>query len=266
MRRLTVAVVAIGALCVPSAAVAAGPPFGSLSPRDGASVAITPYSGVKVEFSCPDYFEVASSGTEYKRTWLDYEVVLSPRPFIGEFGGLVVYRSISPSGLEDCSMNIPSYKVEPPGTYYWRVRRTNHEIVGGYEYGEATAFTTFTEAGGPTVPTTPAAPSPPAGPSGGGGVRVSVWTGCGLSAHTPKSSRCGIGGPMGAFIRASREVSYKICVRFPEGENLCTNRPQSAEASTTYVNTITGHTPGKYVVTWIVEGQRYKRIVRRAYG
>ena len=162
-------------------------------------------------------------------------------------------------------MSIPSYKVESAGTYYWRVRRTNHEIVGGYEYGAATSFTTFSEATSPTVPTTPAPPSTPVGPTAGGGARVSVWTGCGLSAHTPRSSRCGIGGPMGAFIKSSKEVSYKVCVRFPEGESLCTNHPQYAEAGTTYVNKITGHTPGRYVVTWIVEGRRLKRTLRRVY-
>lgn len=263
MRRLVSMVVVLGALCVPAAAQAAGPPFENLSPRDGASVTISGYSGVKVEFSCPSYYEVTSLGGEYKRNWLDYEVVLSPRSFVGEFGGLVVYRAVVPSGVENCAMNVPSYKVEPPGTYYWRVRRTNREVVGGYEYGSATSFTTFAEPVSPTVPITPAPPSTPAKPGGAGRARVSVWTGCGISAHTPRSSRCAIRGKMGAFFRSSKEVSYKVCARFPEGERLCTNRPQYAEAGTTYVNKITGHTPGKYVVTWIVEGHRYKRTLRR---
>lgn len=260
MRRLLAVTVVLGAALLPSAAQAAGPPFENLSPRNGAYVTIS-YSGVKVEFSCPDYYEVSPYGGEYERNWTDYEVVLSPRPFIGEYGGLVVYRTVIPGAFETCSMNIPSYKVEPAGTYYWRVRRVNHEIIGGYELGAPTSFTTSSQTPAPTVPTTPVAPPPTTG-----GAQVSVWTGCGLSSHTPKSSRCGIGGPMGAFIQSSTEVTYKICVRFPEGESLCTDRPQYAEAGTTYVNKITGHTPGRYVVTWIVEGHRYKRTIRRVYG
>jgi hypothetical protein len=266
MRRLTVAVVVLGAACLPSVAQAAEPSFENLSPTNGASVTVSAYSGVKVEFSCPSYHEVTPWGAEYERNWLYYEVLLSPRPFVGEFGGLVVYRPLTPDGFGTCSMNIPGYKVEPVGTYYWRVRRADHEVVGGYEYGAATSFTTFAEAAGPTGPASPVPPPTPTDPSAGGSARVSVWTGCGLSARTPRSSRCGIGRPIGAFIRSSKEVSYKICVRFPEGERLCTNRPQYAEAGTTYVNKITGHTPGRYVVTWIVDGQRYKRTVRRIHG
>jgi hypothetical protein len=263
---LLVLVVVLAALCVPAAAQATGPSFENLSPRNGASVTVSSYSGVKVEFSCPSYYEVTPWGTEHERNWLDYEVLLSPSPFIGEFGGLVVYGPKIPSAFESCSMSIPSYKVEPAGTYYWRVRRIDREVAGGYEYGAPTSFTTFAEASGPTGPTTPAPPTTPTDPDGAGTARVTVWTGCGLSARTPKSSRCGLRGKIGAFIKASREVSYRVCVRFPEGQRLCTSRPQRAEAGTTYVNKITGHAPGTYVVTWIVEGHRYKRTLRRVHA
>ncbi len=268
MRKWAAALAVTGALAIPSAAQAAGPWFENVSPVNRAPVTVSSYSGVKVEFTCPDYYELSSLGYETKRNWLDYEVELSRSSLINTIGGSVVYGATLISGIETCSVKIPAYRVEPEGVYYWRVRRVNHEVVGDYEYDEATSFTAYPEhrttttpAPAPVTPTKPGPTTP--GAEGGGTAGVTVWTGCGLSSHAPRSSKCGRHAKLGAFIKASRDITYSICVRFPSGERLCTNRPQEAEAGTTYVNKVTDSEPGLIKITWIVEGRRYVRHLRR---
>lgn len=50
-------------------------------------------------------------------------------------------------------------------------------------------------------------------------------------------------------------TSYKVCVRFPGGRNLCA-ADQEAEAGVLYVNHLTTNIVGRHRVTWFVAGRR----------
>jgi hypothetical protein len=251
-----------------------GPAPVILSPGNGATVTTQANEEIMVEFTCPSYIQ-KNVNYEYSTSWYGYHVVFANSAELnpsGEFATpFVLYRGAPYpiNASEDvCRTRLPSYFGNKYGTYYLRIERDQINSCGSAQNNcrEVFGIQSFTTtAPPPVVVPTPSAPAQPTNPAAGGRPKVVVWTGCGLSVHTAKSSKCPIRGRMGAFIKSSKEISYKLCVRFPEGESLCTQRPQLAEAATTYVNKITGHTPGRYVVTWVVEGRRYKRIVHRMF-
>ncbi|MBS1677029.1 MAG: hypothetical protein JST08_06560 [Actinobacteria bacterium] len=245
------------------------PPIENISPPSGSTVERTTGSNVTVEFTCPRF----TTGTYGEYGWSSYfvEVATNPAPNPeGEFatpfrvGSGVVF----PTNVTEDHCKAELSLSATSGILYWRAKRINCEVITSCdEFGPIWSFNLVTNplvvptkpGSAPTNPTAPPEPTPPAGAS----ARIAVWTGCGLSIRTSRSSICSIGTKMGAFIKASKEVSYDVCVRFPEGEHLCTNRPQYAEAGTTYVNKITGDTLGRYVITWNVEGRKFTRYVRR---
>lgn len=81
-----------------------------------------------------------------------------------------------------------------------------------------------------------------------------VFTACGRSAGTPRSSRCIVGDRVGAFFRSNvGDTAYTICIRFPTGRVLCADE-QPATQGTLYVNAVTTNIVGRHTVTWTVDG------------
>ncbi|HVX32073.1 MAG TPA: hypothetical protein VHA80_02945 [Solirubrobacterales bacterium] len=80
---------------------------------------------------------------------------------------------------------------------------------------------------------------------------------CGLSRKAKPATVCPVGSKKGAFFKSLRaDVKYTVCVKFPQKEHLCTEKPQEAEQGTLYVNKITSTTPGRHQVTWFVKGKK----------
>jgi hypothetical protein len=68
---------------------------------------------------------------------------------------------------------------------------------------------------------------------------------------------CPVGSKKGAFFKSLKaDVKYTVCVKFPQAEHLCTEKPQEAQKGTLYVNKITSTTPGRHQVTWFVKGKK----------
>lgn len=82
------------------------------------------------------------------------------------------------------------------------------------------------------------------------------YVACGLSRNAKPSHKCSKKSKKGAFFESLKgEISYKVCVRFPTGKNICA-APQKAMQETLYVNKIRSNIPGKHRVTWFVGGKR----------
>lgn len=82
------------------------------------------------------------------------------------------------------------------------------------------------------------------------------YVACGLQANEPPAHSCPQGSRKGAFFRSNKaDVFYKVCVKFPSGQNLCA-QAQMAEKGKLYVNKITSNVPGRHKVSWFVKGKR----------
>lgn len=83
------------------------------------------------------------------------------------------------------------------------------------------------------------------------------YVGCGLSQKAKPRHKCPSGSKKGAFFKSLKaDVTYTVCVRFPNRKVLCTKKPEEATRGTLYVNKITSNIPGKHRVTWFVKGKR----------
>jgi hypothetical protein len=105
-------------------------------------------------------------------------------------------------------------------------------------------------------------------PSVAGAAAFRHYVACGASQNAKPSHACPKRSKKGAFFRSNRGaacrdpagnsvrcVYYKVCIRFPNGRNLCANHQQAIKG-TLYVNKITSNVPGKHRVTWFVKGKR----------
>ncbi|MFN8159714.1 MAG: hypothetical protein U0R52_01530 [Solirubrobacterales bacterium] len=82
------------------------------------------------------------------------------------------------------------------------------------------------------------------------------YVACGLKASEPPAHLCARGAHKGAFFRSNdADVFYKVCVKFPNGQNLCAQAQRAAKGKL-YVNRITSNIPGRHKVTWFVKGKR----------
>jgi hypothetical protein len=90
------------------------------------------------------------------------------------------------------------------------------------------------------------------------------YVACGLSRKAKPANSCSVNSKKGAFFKSLKaDVEYKVCVKFPKREHLCTETPQAAERGTLYVNKITSTTPGRHQVTWFVNGKKVGTTVFR---
>jgi len=92
------------------------------------------------------------------------------------------------------------------------------------------------------------------------------YVACGLSQNAKPSHLCQKKRDKGAFFKSNNgTVFYSICVKFPNGKNLCA-KSQEAVQGTLYVNRITSNIVGKHKVTWFVEGKKIGSYVFRVPG
>ncbi len=83
------------------------------------------------------------------------------------------------------------------------------------------------------------------------------YVACGVSQKAKPAHKCSKRRKKGAFFKSNvGDVSYTVCVKFPNKTNICTDTPQQAVQGTLYVNKIKSNIPGKHKVTWFVEGKR----------
>ena len=93
--------------------------------------------------------------------------------------------------------------------------------------------------------------------SGGGAFRT--WVACSHSAQAPASHECDRNDDKAAFFRSrSADVTYKVCVKFPNDTKLCANHQNGPEDQTRR-NVITSTRLGRHIVTWFVGGEQVGR-------
>jgi hypothetical protein len=96
------------------------------------------------------------------------------------------------------------------------------------------------------VPTT-------AGPAVAGN-RYRAYVACGLGSHAEPSHVCDRQGRKAAFfLSKDADVTYRVCVKYPEGQRLCASH-QDAPEDELQVNEITSNQRGRHKVTWYVDG------------
>ncbi len=105
----------------------------------------------------------------------------------------------------------------------------------------------FTAAVVPTVGDGPAV-------AGGTENRYKAYVACGLGNHAAPSHACDRQGRKGAFfLSRDAHVTYRVCVKYPEGQRLCASA-QDAPEDELQVNEITSTQRGRHKVTWFVDG------------
>ena len=87
------------------------------------------------------------------------------------------------------------------------------------------------------------------------------YVACGTSGKANPSHDCPVrraaSGNVGAFFRSnSKDVVYKVCVKFPGANAPRCAGGQEAKKGKLYVNPITSDQIGRHKVTWFVKGQR----------
>jgi len=94
----------------------------------------------------------------------------------------------------------------------------------------------------------------------------SHFVGCGLSTSTKPSHACAKGSKKGAFFKSSQgDVAFSVCLRPPTGASLCAYA-QRARQGVLKVNRITATVPGRYRVTWFIDGTRVGSFSFRVTG
>jgi len=88
-----------------------------------------------------------------------------------------------------------------------------------------------------------------------------AYVGCNRSRYARPAYRCRLGSRPGAFFESSVATIYAVCLRFPNGRQLCAEE-QSAEAGVLYVNPIATRLFGRHNVIWYVDGRRIVRHFR----
>jgi len=120
---------------------------------------------------------------------------------------------------------------------------------------------------GPVAPTPsypPVEPPPPVeeSPVEEAQPRYRAYVACGLSRCARPARRCPRRSRIGAFLRSSEAVAYRICVVFPTGRRLCSDQ-QQADAGILYVNRITTNIVGRHKAVWYLPDRRIKRFFWR---
>ena len=101
-------------------------------------------------------------------------------------------------------------------------------------------------------------PTSSAGAAGGErrGDPYETYVACTTRAAAPASHSCPKRHKKGAFFTSiDRDVTYKVCVKFPNNKRLCATH-QEAPQGTKRVNPITSDQVGRHVVTWFVHGEQ----------
>ncbi len=80
-----------------------------------------------------------------------------------------------------------------------------------------------------------------------------AYVGCSSNADAAPSHVCQLGDRPGAFFESDTEVEYEVCVRFPDGLEICSEL-EPADPDVLFVNEITSDLPGTHLVTWFVAG------------
>lgn len=277
MRKCLVVLVVLFGLGLPASAGAVVPPFQYMGPADGSTVQLAEHQNIAFEYACPQY----PGGT--KGTGYQVAVASDPTPNPeGKFAtpfriGTAFGRPINAEeNICVAELSWALIPFESERTLFWRVERPPCEYLGSItaesceSQGPVWSFllkpfvkppvTTPTKP--ITTPTKPVAtPTTPVTTPAPKLVHVLTYTGCGLSFKTRASNRCALGHPFGAFFKATQEVRYTVCVRFPNHSQQCA-RNQLAEARTTYVNSIKRvDEVGRYEITWRVKDHVFRRIV-----
>jgi hypothetical protein len=100
-----------------------------------------------------------------------------------------------------------------------------------------------------------------AGPASAKAAAYKHYVACGSSQNAKPSHSCPANSKKGAFFKSVKaDVFYTVCVRFPEGKNLCAPH-QPATKGTLYVNNITSNVVGKHRVSWFVANKRIATFV-----
>lgn len=254
---LTYALIAL-ALLGPSGASAAEPPIVNLAPPN--STIYAPTSSVEVQFTCPR-FQTSYDG---EKDWGSYWVSFSTSPIRDSEGKFAAQYEIAlehafpiNASQDVCRGFLTEPYTQTPGTYYWMAERINCDANHCREGGPLGSFSIV-------------APPPPGGtgkqPAGtsvkGGSPKFTAYVACGVGRNAKASSSCGKKQKIGAFFKSTKPVTYKVCVKFPDGKSICAKK-QPAQANVLYVNKITGNMPGRHKVTWSAEGRTIVRYVNR---
>ncbi len=156
--RVILAVVLAG-LAPPAGASAqpGDPPFGPLTPADGATLPVDP-GGIPASFSCPQ-FVIAGDGGPFSSFGFadDYGTSMSPSPALGPDGRLAdsvagTYgvgrpRADDPATCDtDLGNATAPTPQETPGRWYWQVWRPCDGCAGGFEVGPVRSFTLTADA------------------------------------------------------------------------------------------------------------------------
>ncbi|HEY7025522.1 MAG TPA: hypothetical protein VH371_11245 [Candidatus Limnocylindrales bacterium] len=77
-----------------------------------------------------------------------------------------------------------------------------------------------------------------------------AYVACGYKASKPAATSCPKSGRIGAFFRSNNaDVMFRTCVKFPNGQQLCTHK-SAAKKGQFYVNRLTVGTKGTLKVKW----------------
>jgi hypothetical protein len=97
-------------------------------------------------------------------------------------------------------------------------------------------------------------------PASAGAVAYRHYVACGLSQHAAPAHSCTKKSKKGAFFESTKaDVSYTVCVKFPNRKHRLCKGAQEAKTGTLYVNRITSNIAGRHVVTWFVSGKQVGR-------
>lgn len=83
-----------------------------------------------------------------------------------------------------------------------------------------------------------------------------LYAACGTSASASPSHSCSKASNKAAFFKSrNATVTYKVCVKFPNGKKLCA-AGQSAPKGKLKHNTISSTLKGAHKITWFVNGTK----------
>jgi len=83
-----------------------------------------------------------------------------------------------------------------------------------------------------------------------------TYTACSAKPDAEPADRCPKRGKKGAFFKSmDADVTYKVCVKFPNDEKLCAS-DQDAPRRELRINPITSRKVGEHTVTWFVDGDK----------
>jgi hypothetical protein len=84
-----------------------------------------------------------------------------------------------------------------------------------------------------------------------------AYVACGVSKHAPAAHSCGTDSKKAAFfLSTDADVSYTVCVKFPNRDEPLCAPSQQAKRGHLYRNRITSTITGRHRVTWLVDGHQ----------